>query len=154
MDKLLTYNITKDTVLRDFLKKEFSDTIAIRIKKVLGNMKINGKPAIATDKVKNGDVLTIFLEENSKPYEISKDLSLEVLYEDEDILIINKPKNVCSMSTNGHREDCVFAGLQFLYPGEVFRIVTRLDKDTEGLMLITKNALSHSILNESKIVKK
>ena len=58
------------------------------------------------------------------------------------------------MSTNGHRDDCVFAGLQFLYPGEVFRIVTRLDKDTEGLMLITKNALAHSILNESKIVKK
>ncbi len=154
MDKLLTYNIKKEMLLRDFLRKEFSDTIAIRIKKVLGNMKINGRPAIATDRVFPGDVLTIFLKENSKPYDISKDLSLRVLYNDDDLLIINKPKGVCSMSTNGHREDCVFAGLQFLFPGEVFRIVTRLDKDTEGLMLITKNALAHSILNESNISKK
>ena len=154
MDKLLTYNIKKEQLLRDFLKSEFSDTIAIRIKKVLGNMKINGKPAIATDRVHVGDVLTIFIEENSKPYDISKDLSLKVVYNDDDLLIIDKPKGVCSMSTNGHRDDCVFAGLQHLFPGEVFRIITRLDKDTEGLMLIAKNALAHSILNESNITKK
>ena len=154
MDKLLTYKIEKEMLLRDFLRKEFSDTIAIRIKKVLGNMKINEKSAIATDRVYPGDVLTIFLEENSKPYDVAKDLSLQIIYNDEDILVINKPKGVCSMSTNGHRDDCVFAGLQFLFPKEVFRIVTRLDKDTEGLMLIAKNALAHSILNESNIIKK
>ena len=154
MDKLLTFYIEKDTVLRNFLKANFSENISKRIKKLLGNMKLNGQPVIATAKLKAGDCLTIFLAENSKPYNISKDLGLQVLYNDEDLLVVNKGKGICSMSTNGHVEDCLFAGLQYLFPNEVFRVVTRLDKDTEGLVLVAKNAITHSILNESVITKK
>ncbi len=154
MDKFLTFNIEKDGVLRNFLKATFSENISKRIKTVLGNMKVNGIPVIATQKLKKGDVLTIFIAENSKPYGYKKDLGLKVLYQDEDVLVVQKRKGICSMSTNGHREDCLFAGLEFLFPNEVFRIVTRLDKDTDGLVLVARNALAHSILNESKIVKK
>ena len=112
MDKLLTFYIEKDTVLRNFLKANFSENISKRIKKLLGNMKLNGQPVIATAKLKVGDCLTIFLAENSKPYNISKDLGLQILYNDEDLLVVNKGKGICSMSTNGHVEDCLFAGLQ------------------------------------------
>ena len=154
MDKILTFYIEKDTILRNFLKANFSENISKRIKKLLGNMKLNGQPVIANARVKAGDCLTIFLAENSKPYHISKDLGLQVLYNDEDLLVVNKGKGICSMSTNGHVDDCLFAGLQYLFPNEVFRVVTRLDKDTEGLVLVAKNAITHSILNESNIIKK
>jgi len=154
MDKILTFVADKDTLIKHFLGDKFSATIFRRIKSSLGNIKRNGETVIATDKVKKGDIVTVFIKENSKPYGIRKDLSLKVLYNDEDIIVVDKPKGVCSMSTNGHREDCLFSGLEYLFPNEVFRIVTRLDKDTEGLVLIAKNSISHSILNESFILKK
>ena len=154
MDKILTFKIEENVIIRDFLKSVFSENIAKRIKSVLGNMTVNGEPVIANQRLYKGDELKIFLEENSKPYGFAKDVGLKVLYSDEDLLVVVKGKGVCSMATNGHTEDCLFAGLEYLYPGEVFRIVTRLDKDTEGLVLIAKNALAHSILNESHIVKK
>lgn len=154
MDKILTFVADNDTLIKHFLGNKLSETIFRRIKSSLGNIKRNGETVIATDKIKKGDIVTVFIKENSKPYGIRKDLSLNVLYNDEDVIVVDKPKGVCSMSTNGHRDDCLFAGLEYLFPNEVFRIVTRLDKDTEGLVLVAKNSISHSVLNESKIVKK
>lgn len=154
MDKTFTFIIDRDTLVKHFLRKTFSSTIAKRIKSEIGNIKINGKDAIATDKIRKGDILTFFVKENAKTYHVSRDLGLKVIYNDEDILVVEKGKGICSISVNGHEDTCIFAGLKHLFPNEVFRVVTRLDKDTEGFVLLAKNSITHSLLNESKIIKK
>ena len=154
MDKTFTFIIEEDTLIKYFLKRNFSATIEKRIKADFGSIKVNGEPKIATDKLKKGDVVTIFIKENSKPFPIAKELDLKVLYDDDFVTVVFKGKGICSVSVNGHMEDSIFAGLKYLFPNEVFRVVTRLDKDTEGFVLLAKNSYAHSILNESKIIKK
>ena len=154
MDRIFNFYIEKDTLIKHFLHKNFSSTIAKRIKSDFGQIKVNGEVKIATDKLFKGDVVTVLLKETVKPYKISKNLGLIVVYDDEDLCVVKKGKGVCSISVNGHEEDCIFAGLKYLFPNDVFRVVTRLDKDTEGFVLLAKNAFSHSELNDSKIIKR
>lgn len=154
MDKILTFKIERDTLIKHFLRKNFSATIEKRIKSDMGQILVNGEVKIATDRVFVGDTLQILIKENSKPFLISKDLGLKVVYDDEDITVVDKGKGICSVSVNGHTDDCIFAGFKYLFPDEIFRVVTRLDKDTEGFVLLAKNAFSHSKLAYSIIIKK
>ncbi|MBO5925312.1 MAG: RluA family pseudouridine synthase [Clostridia bacterium] len=152
MDKTLTLTTDKDIILRDFLKAHFSSRIETLIKTSAG-MTVGGENKIATDTLHAGEVLQIRIPEKSKPYPISRDCAIEIVYRDEDILVIYKPRGITSMATRGHEELNVFAGLNHIYGGETYRVVTRLDKDTEGLMLIALNTLSHSILSHTTIDK-
>lgn len=152
MDKHLRLNCTKDTLIRDFLKSHFSSRIETLVKTSSG-LSINGIKKIATDTIREGEVLDVYIPETSKPYPITRDCAIEVVYRDEDILVISKPRGITSMATRGHEQLNIFAGLNYLYGGETYRVVTRLDKDTEGLVLIALNTLAHSILSHTTITK-
>ena len=128
-----------------------------RIKQLIddGNILLNGKKVKAGEKVKKGQEVAYEIEE-SKPLEAkAEDVDFEIVYEDEDLLVINKPQGLvvhpCASTKEGtlvngllHRVKDLSGINGILRPG----IVHRLDKNTSGLMLVAKNDLSHVSLAE------
>jgi len=119
-----------------------------------GYVNRNGKPGKKNDKLNIGDEICVEIPE-AKPVEITAtEIPLEIVYEDEDVLVINKPKGLVVHPAAGHQEDTLVNGLLFaradqlsgingqLRPG----IVHRIDKDTSGLLAVAKNDLAHTVL--------
>ncbi len=119
-----------------------------------GYVNRNGKPAKKNDKLNIGDEISVEMPE-AKAVDIApKEMPLEIVYEDEDVLVINKPKGLVVHPAAGHQEDTLVNGLLFshgdrlsgingeLRPG----IVHRIDKDTSGLLAVAKNDLAHTVL--------
>ncbi len=114
----------------------------------------NGKPGKKNDKLNIGDVIEYAIPE-AKPVDIvATEMKLDIVYEDEDVLVINKPKGLVVHPAAGHQEDTLVNGLLYalgedlsgingeLRPG----IVHRIDKDTSGLLAVAKNDLAHTML--------
>ena len=119
-----------------------------------GQVLRNGKPGKKNDKLNPGDIVEYTLPE-AKPVDIvATEMPLDIVYEDEDVLVINKPKGLVVHPAAGHQEDTLVNGLLYamgddlsgingeLRPG----IVHRIDKDTSGLLAVAKNDLAHTML--------
>jgi len=113
-----------------------------------------GKPGKKNDKLNIGDEVSVTVPE-PKPVDIRPvEMPLDIVYEDEDVLVINKPKGLVVHPAAGHQDDTLVNGLLFamgddlsgingeLRPG----IVHRIDKDTSGLLAVAKNDLAHTVL--------
>lgn len=113
-----------------------------------------GKPGKKNDKLNLGDEIQVSLPEPKAVDIVAKEMPLEIVYEDEDVLVINKPKGLVVHPAAGHQEDTLVNGLLYamgdslsgingeLRPG----IVHRIDKDTSGLLAVAKNDLAHVVL--------
>ena len=114
----------------------------------------NGKPGRKNDKLTPGDVVEYTIPE-AKPVDIvPTEIPLDIVYEDEDLLVINKPKGLVVHPAAGHSDDTLVNGLLYalgddlsgingeLRPG----IVHRIDKDTSGLLAVAKNDFAHTML--------
>jgi len=119
-----------------------------------GLVKRNGKPGKKNDKLNEGDRVEYEIPE-AKPVDIvATEMDLRIVYEDEDLLVIDKPKGLVVHPAPGHQEDTLVNGLLYamgedlsgingeLRPG----IVHRIDKDTSGLLAVAKNDLAHTML--------
>ena len=119
-----------------------------------GAVKRNGKPGKKNDKLNTGDVIEYEIPE-AKPVDIvPTEMKLDIVYEDEDLLVINKPKGLVVHPAAGHQDDTLVNGLMHalgddlsgingeLRPG----IVHRIDKDTSGLLAVAKNDYAHIML--------
>ena len=119
-----------------------------------GCVLVNGKSGKKNCKLNIGDEVSVEVPE-PKPVDIvPKEIPLEIVYEDEDVLVINKPKGLVVHPAAGHQDDTLVNGLLFakgdslsgingeLRPG----IVHRIDKDTSGLLAVAKNDLAHVVL--------
>ena len=146
MDRVLEYKIEKDCILRDLLRRKYSGR-RIHFLREKGCLLLNGQNVNVSAMAKKGDVLTMTFKETETFDYLPIDMGLKIIYEDEDVLVVFKPSGVASMPVAPHFSANLFNGLKFLFPDGVFRVVTRLDKDTSGIVLIAKNALSHSILH-------
>ena len=117
-------------------------------------VKRNGKPGKKNDKLNIGDEICVQIPEPKETDIVAKDIPLQIVYEDDDVLVINKPKGLVVHPAAGHQEDTLVNGLLFaradalsgingeLRPG----IVHRIDKDTSGLLAVAKNDLAHVVL--------
>ena len=119
-----------------------------------GAVRRNGKPGKKNDKLNVGDAIEYEIPE-AKPVDIQPtEMQLDIVYEDDDLLVINKPKGLVVHPAAGHQEDTLVNGLLYalgddlsgingeLRPG----IVHRIDKDTSGLLAVAKNDLAHTML--------
>lgn len=124
-----------------------------------GNVKVNGEIKSPSYKVKEDDVIdTTFinkvLDESLKPYE----LELDIVYEDDDLLIINKPRGLVVHPGSGHHDDTlvnalIYNKVSLSNSNGMYRvgIVHRIDKDTSGLLLVAKNDFTHErVANQLK----
>ena len=119
-----------------------------------GSVTRNGKKAKKNDKLNIGDEVCYEIPE-AKPVDIvPTEMQLDIVYEDDDLLVINKPKGLVVHPAAGHQDDTLVNGLLYalgddlsgingeLRPG----IVHRIDKDTSGLLAVAKNDLAHTML--------
>ena len=114
----------------------------------------NGKPGKKNDKLNEGDAVSVTVPEPKEVDIVAKEMPLDIVYEDEDLLVINKPKGLVVHPAAGHQDDTLVNGLLYalgddlsgingeLRPG----IVHRIDKDTSGLLAVAKNDLAHAVL--------
>ena len=119
-----------------------------------GQVKRNGKPGKKNDKLNIGDAVEYTIPE-ARPVDIvPTQMKLDIVYEDQDLLVINKPKGLVVHPAAGHQDDTLVNGLLYalgddlsgingeLRPG----IVHRIDKDTSGLLAVAKNDYAHAML--------
>ena len=126
---------------------ELSDKLVTDLKK--GEyITVNSEKCTVRKELETGDVLKIIIPETETSDIIPVKGELEILFEDEDIIALNKPANMPTHPTKYHIDDTL-ANLVcgYLGNGFVFRAVNRLDKDTTGVVLIAKNRYSAEILN-------
>lgn len=121
-----------------------------------GNISVNCKPVKSNYKVCEDDEIEIILPESREPEILAEDIPLDIVYEDNDIIIINKPKGMVVHPAPGHYTGTMVNALMYhckddlsgingvLRPG----IVHRIDKDTTGLVVACKNDKAHLSLSE------
>ena len=119
-----------------------------------GQVQRNGKPGKKNDKLITGDAVSYEIPEPKAVDIAPKEIPLDIVYEDDDLLVINKPKGLVVHPAAGHQDDTLVNGLLYalgddlsgingeLRPG----IVHRIDKDTSGLLAVAKNDLAHTVL--------
>lgn len=143
-----------DVFLSSLIEEKSRNYIVKAIKE--GNVKVNDKVILKPSFIvnENDKISFSFLEE--KPLNIvSKDIKLDIIYEDDDLLVINKPRGMVVHPSNGHYDgDTLVNALLYsvsnlssingvIRPG----IVHRIDKDTSGLLVVAKNDYAHMFLS-------
>jgi len=160
MERILNYQISKEDenrTIASFLEKEgYSGQNIINLKKIPESILLNGKWEYVTKKLSEGDMLTIHIVEDTSSEKIPPvKLPFPVVYEDEDILVVNKPADMPIHPSMNNYENTLgnAAAYYFSQKGQpfVFRCINRLDRDTTGLTILAKHMLSSSILNEDML---
>lgn len=157
MDRLLSVTVSSQyegarviTVLKEQL--HMSTSLIKHVKRYEGGLRLNGGHIRTVDTVRAGDVIEVNIRDSDETTVVPTDLPLDIVYEDEDILIINKRAGMSVHPSAGNYTETVANSVvhYYLSKGEsgIFRAVNRLDKDTSGLMTIAKNAYIHARLGE------
>ncbi|MCB6608966.1 RluA family pseudouridine synthase [[Clostridium] symbiosum] len=156
MEKKICYQITEQDCgksIETFLKEHgFSRKVIIHLRKTELGITLNGSLAYTTRIISPGDVLSILLSEDvSSENIVPVPMDIDIVYEDEDMMVINKAAGVPVHPSQGHYDNTLANGLAWYFTEKkeafVFRAVNRLDRDTTGLLLIAKNMLSGAVLS-------
>ena len=157
MDRVLEYEIPSEydganitTVLKQHFK--ISTNLIKDLKKYKEGIQVNGEHKRVVDLVAKGDILKITIRDTASENIVPTDIPLDIVYEDEDVLVINKLPNMPTHPSMGNYENSLANGVMYYYKSKgeerVFRAVNRLDKDTSGLMAVAKNSYIHARLGE------
>ena len=157
MDRVLEYEIPSEydganitTVLKQHFK--ISTNLIKDLKKYKEGIQVNGEHKRVVDLAAKGDILKITIRDTASENIVPTDIPLDIVYEDEDVLVINKPSNMPTHPSMGNYENSLANGVMYYYKSKgeerVFRAVNRLDKDTSGLMAVAKNSYIHARLGE------
>lgn len=156
MDRILTYTITPQEdgmqVLEFLRSKGFSRHILTSMKPDKEALLVNGMRAGGRSILKEGDHFRVrVMETGSMEGIVPAPLPLDILYEDEDILVLNKPADMPVHPSIGNYTNTLAnaAAFYFQQKNELcpFRCINRLDRDTSGALILAKNALSAAILS-------
>lgn len=156
MERILTYHIgemEQDFTVKRFLKsKGYSVQNMTELKKHPDCVLRNGLPVFMNHKLCTGDSLRIhIIEEASSENIVPVDLPLDIVYEDEDLMIINKPAGMPVHPSVNNRYNSLGNAVAHYFVQQdipfVFRCINRLDRDTSGLTIIAKHMVSAGILS-------
>ena len=131
----------------------YSRNLLIHLKKTEEGILVNGQPVHTDRKLREGDLLEILLYETASSDQIvPAPAEFEIIYEDEDLLLINKPADLPVHPSVHNRENSLANGVLWYYRKQgrefTFRCINRLDRDTSGLLIVAKHMLSASRLSD------
>lgn len=157
MDEFITVEDEAGERIDKFLSEELSDRSRSFLQKLIKEqyVKVNGKSVKSSYRLVLGDLVSILFPEPEKPDIVAENIPLDILYEDEDIIVINKPKQMVVHPAPGHYSGTLVNALLYhcqdnlsgingsLRPG----IVHRIDMDTTGSLVVCKNDMAHQSLS-------
>lgn len=154
MERQILYTIDKDyKSISDFLKsKGYTSSNIVELKKYENGIVLNGTWAYMNQKPAIFDRLLVRVCEYKKSENILPVfIKLDIKYEDEDIVVVNKPSGMPIHPSLNNYENSMANALMYYYRDKnfVFRCINRLDRDTTGLTVVAKHFLSAGILNVS-----
>lgn len=152
MEKIFEIKASGDNLpmsMKDYLHTlGFSVTLIKEAK--YGGIHLNGLPVTVRASVSEGDLVEIYLKEEKSEGIPPMDIPLRVIYEDDDILAVDKPTNMPTHPSKGNNLPTLANAVMGYYDGNfVFRSVNRLDRDTSGIVIIAKNRISAYALSAS-----
>ena len=135
--------------MKDYLRhRGLSVTLVKKAK--YGGIHLNGEVVTVRAEVNLGDLIEIYAEDNVSEGIPPMDIPLSVLYEDEDILAVDKPTDMPTHPSKGNNLPTLANAVMGYYGGDfVFRSVNRLDRDTSGIVIIAKNQFSAGALSSA-----
>lgn len=111
---------------------------------------VNGEAATLKKRVFNGDVLSVQFDEDEDEFD-AVDISVQIIYEDNDLLIVDKRAHIVVHPTKSHQNDTVANGVAYYFKQmgikRKVRFVNRLDMNTSGIVIIAKNPYAHNELS-------
>ena len=160
MNNTIRFLISKknsDERLDVFLSKKLESFTRSFIKKLIQKKSVtinNNFILTPSKKIKTNDKITINISNNNEKKLSPRKINLDVVYEDEDLLVVNKPKGMVVHPGAGNFRDTLANALVYKYKNNLSNIngnlrpgiVHRIDKDTSGLLVVAKNNFSHSSL--------
>lgn len=150
MEKIFEVTVSEEyPTLRDFLRRAgFSYSLTKEAKR--GSILLNGEPVTVRATVRAGDRVEVYVKERKSEGITPIDIPLTVLYEDEDILAVDKPVNMPTHPSKGNNLLTLANAVMAYFGGDfVFRSVNRLDRDTSGIVIIAKNQISAGEMSKS-----
>ena len=156
MNRTLIYSITKSDAsqtIEHFLKsKGYSSQCIKELKKMPQSILINGEWQYMKHLLQPGETLTVHVKEETSSEKIPPvELPLDIIYEDEDILVVNKPADMPIHPSLNNYYNSLANALAWYFEKQgkpfIFRCINRLDRDTSGLTIIAKHMLSAGILS-------
>lgn len=156
MQRIFTYTIPQlnsPISVKAFLKHQgYSGRSMIVLKSQPESVLVNGNPVFMTHLMQSGDTLEIRLsEEESSEHIDPVELPLDILYEDEDLMVVNKTAGMPIHPSQNNRDNSLGNALAWYFARQnrpfVFRCINRLDRDTSGLTIIAKHVVSAGILS-------
>ncbi len=156
MNRTLTYIITQNDIpntIQSFLQeKGYSSQIIKELKKMPESILIDGRWEYVRHELAAGETLNIRIQETDSSEKIPPvQMELNIVYEDEDIIVINKPADMPIHPSLNNYYNSLANGLAWYFQQQgkpfIFRCVNRLDRDTSGLTIIAKHMLSAGILS-------
>ena len=141
-----------------YLSEKLEDTSRVTIQRLLekGKILVNGKKVKASYKVQEGDKIQVEEETPVETHIKAQNIPLDIIYEDNDIIVVNKPKGMVVHPANGNPDGTLVNAIMAICKdslsgigGEIRPgIVHRLDKDTSGVIVVAKNDKAHINLSE------
>lgn len=152
MEKIFEITASGDRLPTDLKSYLYSLGLSVTLvkKAKYGGILLNGEAVTVRARVNAGDKIEIYVDEEKSEGIPPLDIPLRVLYEDEDILAVDKPTNMPTHPSKGNNLPTLANAVMGYYGGDfVFRSVNRLDRDTSGIVIIAKNRISASALSSS-----
>ncbi len=136
--------------VKDWLYRNgISRSLITALKKRADGITVNGEHATVRRVLSVGDVLSIAAHDRTEDENellVKAEMSLDIIYEDDDMIAVNKPPDMATHPSLGHFDDTLANGLAYYFATQgkpfVFRAVNRLDRDTSGAVLVAKNRIS------------
>lgn len=157
MERILTYLIERErpahlTVRSYLMQLGYSSQNLIQLKKDERCILVNGTPCYLKQPLNDGDVLTVHIIEETSSEKIPPvELPLDIVYEDEDLMVINKPAGMPIHPSMNNYTNSLANGLAWYFEKQekpfIFRCINRLDRDTSGLTIVAKHMVSAGILS-------
>lgn len=156
-------DVVEGTKVREYLKREMGiSTRLIRSASIQKRIFINNEVVKMNRVIKNGEIIKIDLEKEESQNIAPEKIDIDIVYEDEDILVVNKKPFMVVHPTKTYQSGTLANGVinYFMESNQncIVRLVSRLDMNTSGLIIIAKNQFSHGMLSkamsENKVEKR
>lgn len=130
----------------------YSKHVIIHLRRTSMGLTIAGELVYTTHKLKCGEVLSVLLEEEASENIVPTCMPLDIVFEDRDIMVINKASNTPIHPSQGNFYNTLANGIAYYTQSKgeamVYRAINRLDRDTTGLLILAKHQLSACILSD------